>query len=105
MPHHTTSFALTHAHTHAHTHTYTHILPIWFSLTILNIPSIFPSHTHPTPQVAVNHIPGTARYRRLNGALAVFLRDLFSVVSPAQISSLVRVYFAALHNPSLLQRR
>ena len=37
-------------------------------------------------------------------SLAMFLRDLFSVVAPSQIAAMVGVYFTALHNPALLHR-
>jgi hypothetical protein len=48
-------------------------------------------------EIILNYSTGVQRYRRLNGALASFLRDLFSIVSPNQISSLINAYFTAVH--------
>ena len=49
-------------------------------------------------EVVTNQPSGVSRYRRLNGALAVFLRDLFAVIAPSQVSTLVDAYFTAMHS-------
>jgi hypothetical protein len=48
-------------------------------------------------EIVTNHPQGVQRYRRLNGALATFLRDLFAVIAPSQVSTLVDVYFTTMH--------
>ena len=49
-------------------------------------------------EILTNFQSGASRYRRLNVALATFLRDLFAVIAPSQVSSLVEVYFYAMHS-------
>ena len=49
-------------------------------------------------EIVTNQSTGISRYRRLNVALAVFLRDLFAIVSPSQVSLLVDAYFKAMHS-------
>ena len=48
-------------------------------------------------EIVTNHPQGVQRYRRLNNALATFLRDLFAVIAPGQVSALVDVYFTTMH--------
>ena len=48
-------------------------------------------------EIVSNHPSGVQRYRRLNMALATFLRDLFAVIAPSQVSTLVDVYFRTMH--------
>ena len=47
-------------------------------------------------EIITHYTTHVSRYRRLNCALAEFIRGLFSIAAPSQVSQLISIYFATL---------